>query len=61
MAKANPESQKWPADKDRYDENYIKIFGPNKSTLLICKYCKDGCPACNWMGFFWVKEGDKQR
>lgn len=51
------ERQKWPTDKARYDKNYEKIFG---KTMIICKHCKDGCPACNWMGFFWTKEEEKK-
>lgn len=52
--KANPEAVKWPTNKDRYDENYQKIFGQTK--MVICKHCKGGCPACNWMGFYKVKD-----
>ena len=53
------EKMKWPTDKDKYDKHYQRAFDKN---IIICKYCKDGCPACNWMGFFDnVKEGDEQR
>jgi len=30
MAEIN-EKQKWPADKEKYDENYERIFGSKKS------------------------------
>ena len=65
--RANSESMKWPTDKDKYDKHYQRAFD---KTIIICKYCKDGCPACNWMGFFEAKptscadnckSGDKQR
>ena len=53
------ESQKWPTDKDKYDKHYQRAFD---KTIIVCKYCKDGCPACNWMGFFDnCKSGDEQR
>jgi len=31
MAKANPEGMKWPTDKAKYDENYLKIFASVKT------------------------------
>lgn len=45
------EKQKWPTNKARYDKNWIKIFG------LVCEYCKGkGCPSCNWLGGFRIKD-----
>ena len=45
MSKFNPESQKYPEDKKKFDENWIRIFGRV-------------CPACK--GKRWKKEHDPE-
>lgn len=59
--KANPEGIKWPTNKTRYDENYLKIFGVKCSACkgkgyfddyckLQKKHIKTTCLLCNGIG-----------
>ena len=48
-----------PVNRKKYEENYEKIF--NKTSGIIpCEFCDDGCPRCNWMGFFNVEKKKKE-
>jgi DnaJ-class molecular chaperone len=61
--KHNPESQKYPEDKKKFDENWIRIFGkvcpkckgktivsrPATCEIYIKKY-NDICPKCKGLG-----------
>ena len=43
--KVNPEALKWPSNKDKYDREYLRIFGIK-------------CTHCNGTG--WIKEHDPE-
>jgi len=42
--KSNPEAMKWPTDKDKYDRNYLRLFGK------VCPKCK----GTGEINFSWV-------
>ena len=35
-----------PYSPKAWDKAWLRVFGEK------CKYCKNGCPNCNWMGYF---------
>lgn len=60
MPKSNPEFQKFPTDKRKYDQGYLRVFGK------ICPHCNGGgfrsdlmsgcdpyivCGTCDGIGF----------
>lgn len=56
MAKANPESMKWPTNKAIYDMNYLRLYGKvcprcggvgGKVGMYPCDYCR---------GIGWVEK-----
>jgi hypothetical protein len=64
MTKIN-ESQKWPTDKERYDRNYLKIFGkkcPSCDGQERGVLCAEGgwttCPLCNGLGYVEQKNDE---
>ena len=68
MAKANPESIKWPTDKPRYDKNYLRLYGkqcPICGGRGVYEGTETTCVNCNGLGYveksknFWT-EKDKR-
>lgn len=62
------ESQKWPADKAKYDKNYLKLFGKlcplceGKPRGILAKYGAGWttCTRCNGIGYVEKEKWDSK-